>query len=55
MKIKIEVNWNTVYISSGEGFGLGAFSMKKEVSWHKQLLLLLLPVVWGQEQETPWG
>lgn len=54
MKIKIEVNWNNVYISSDEGFGLRAFVMKKEVRWYKQLLLLHLPVGWGQEQETPW-
>lgn len=29
MKMKIEVNWNSVYITSGEWFGLGAFLMKK--------------------------
>lgn len=55
VKIKIELNWNSVYISSGEGFGLGVFLMEKRVSWPKQLLLLHLPVGWQQEQETPWG
>lgn len=55
VKIKIELNWNSVYISSGEGFGLGVFLMEKKVSWPKQLLLLHLPVGWQQEQETPWG
>lgn len=29
MKMKIEVNWNSVYITSSEWFGLGAFLMKK--------------------------
>lgn len=30
MKIKIEVNWNSVYVNSGEGFDLGLFWWRKK-------------------------